>query len=257
MKVISDVHAAVDATRRLVASGETILILGDLVNLVDYRSGDGAVAEVLGVEFALDAGRARARADYPEMRRLWAEATADRRDEVRGLIGASLARQYEAMREALVGGRGMVIHGNVDRPRLLRESLPEGFEYVHGQKRTIRGLVFGFVGGGMATPMQVEGEMSDEDMEAVLDDLGPVDVLCSHVPPAVGPLRTDVITGKAERGSEPILRYLVLHQPRLHLFGDVHQPQASRWRVGRTLCRNVGYFRATGRPFDLDIDRIA
>jgi hypothetical protein len=39
----------------------------------------------------------------------------------------------------------------------------------------------------------------------------------------------------------------------MHLFGDVHQPQASRWRIGRTQCVNVGYFRATGRVFRLDV----
>jgi hypothetical protein len=36
----------------------------------------------------------------------------------------------------------------------------------------------------------------------------------------------------------------------------VHQPQASTWRIGRTRCRNVGYFRATGRPLRLDLTQI-
>jgi Icc-related predicted phosphoesterase len=84
-------------------------------------------------------------------------------------------------------------------------------------------------------------------MNDILESLGPVDVLCTHVPPAVDPLRTDVVTGRSERGSQPILDYILAHQPSLHLFGDVHQPQASTWRIGRTVCRNVGYFRATGR----------
>jgi Icc-related predicted phosphoesterase len=89
-------------------------------------------------------------------------------------------------------------------------------------------------------------------MTAILDGLGPVDVLCTHVPPAVPALRTDVITGREERGSEPIGEYLRRIQPIYHLFGDVHQPQASTWRVGRTRCVNAGYFRATGRYLRLD-----
>ena len=53
-----------------------------------------------------------------------------------------------------------------------------------------------------------------------------------------------------EEPSEAAVRdYLIEHQPRYHYFGDIHQPQAVSWRVGRTLCRNVGYFRATGRVF--------
>ncbi|MDH3398902.1 MAG: metallophosphoesterase, partial [Acidimicrobiia bacterium] len=80
-----------------------------------------------------------------------------------------------------------------------------------------------------------------------LDRLGPVDILCSHVPPAVAALSTDVITGRVEGSSVAILRYLGRHQPAFHYFGDIHQPQASRWRVGGTRCVNVGYFRATRR----------
>ena len=96
----------------------------------------------------------------------------------------------------------------------------------------LEGLRFGFAGGGVVTPLKAEGEVSDEEMEEILSGFGAVDVLCTHVPPAVPALRTDVITGRAERGSEPILRYIEQTQPRLHLFGDVHQPQATTWRIG-------------------------
>jgi Icc-related predicted phosphoesterase len=89
-------------------------------------------------------------------------------------------------------------------------------------------------------------------MTELLDGLGDVEVLCTHVAPAVDPLQTDVITGRAERGSAPLVDFIRASRPRLHLFGDVHQPQASSWRVGSTRCRNVGYFRATERPLHLD-----
>jgi Icc-related predicted phosphoesterase len=138
----------------------------------------------------------------------------------------------------------------------LQRSLPSGYEYLHGETREIEGVRFGFVGGGAATPLQAEGEVSEEVLAQLLGDIGAVDILCTHVPPALGPLRTDVVTGRAERGSIPILQYLERHAPRLHLFGDVHQPQASTWRVGRTRCRNVGYFRATERPLRLDPARL-
>ncbi len=256
MQVISDVHFALDALRRVVARGGPVLILGDLVNLSDYRTGEGAVADVLGIDFARASARSRGQGDYQSMRRVWREAAGDRVEDVRAAIADSIAIQYEGVTEALEGGHGLVIHGNVDRPDVLKEALPERFEYVHGQKRLIEGVTMGFLGGGMETPLQAEGEVSDEEMREALAEMGPVDILCSHVPPAIDPLRTDVITGRAERGSGPILEYLVDTQPKLHLFGDVHQPKAQKWRVGRTKCQNVGYFRATGRAFHLDLSRV-
>jgi hypothetical protein len=73
MLFISDVHDAPGALRKMVALGEEIVILGDLVNLTDYRTGRGAVADVLGLEFATRTSAARARGDYPRMRALWRE----------------------------------------------------------------------------------------------------------------------------------------------------------------------------------------
>jgi Icc-related predicted phosphoesterase len=186
------------------------------------------------------------------MRGLWLETVGDRIDEVREAIGEAIGAQYARVSEVLEGGHGYVIHGNVDRPGLLAQALPEGYEYVHGKARDIEGVRFGFVGGGAATPLQAEGEVSDEAMTELLGGLGKIDVLCTHVAPAVDALRTDVITGRAERGSAPLVDFIRSNRPRLHLFGDVHQPQASSWRIGPTRCRNVGYFRATERPLRLD-----
>ncbi|MGH8913719.1 MAG: metallophosphoesterase family protein [Acidimicrobiia bacterium] len=252
MLVLSDVHFALEPLRRAVATGETLLILGDLVNLTDYRTGEGAVADVLGMDFSKASALARGQGDFSRMRALWLERVGEDIDEIRLEIGKAIDRQYERIAEALDGGHGYVIHGNVDRPDSLQRSLPPGYEYMHGESREIDGLRFGFVGGGAATPLHAEGEVSEEALEALLAGIGPVDILCTHVPPAVTPLRTDVITGRAERGSVPVLSYLESHSPRLHLFGDVHQPQASRWLVGRTICRNVGYFRATERALRLE-----
>lgn len=251
MLFISDVHDSPEALRLLVATGEEIVILGDLVNLTDYRTGEGAVAEVLGLDFATRTSAARARGDYPRMRSLWREEAEVTGEDLRTRITSELAEQYEKAAAALSGGHGLVIHGNVDRPEVLREALPEGFRYVHGEVVEREGLRIGFVGGGVETPLGAAGEVSDDEMTSILSALGDVDVLCTHVPAAIPPLRTDVITGREERGSDPIREYLVAAQPLFHLFGDVHQPQASTWRVGRTRCFNAGYFRATGRYLSL------
>lgn len=252
MLFVSDVHGALEPLMRLAQRGETLIILGDLVNLTDYRSGEGAIAEALGMEFARSTAEARAAGDYGEMRSLWSEHVGDRMDEVRQSIGDALMRQYEEVGKALQGGHGYVIHGNVDRPRILKTILPNGYEYVHGRSVEIEGMTLGFAGGGVSTPIQAEGEVPDDEMREILDELGPVDVLCTHVPPALEPLRRDVITGREERGSAPILEYISWAQPKYHFYGDVHQAQASTWRLGSTRCFNAGYFRATGRYLRLD-----
>ena len=255
MLLISDVHGAFDAMADLKRCDERLLVLGDLLNLLDYRTGEGITADVLGREFALAAANARATGDYEGMRRLWREHAIDP-DVMRAAFHDSAVRQYEQAGAALEGIEAWVTFGNVDRPALLQEHLPESAVFVDGDVVEIDGVAFGFVGGGTETPLGAQGEVSESEMRAKLSKMGPVDVLCSHLPPAVDPLYRDVVTGRLERGSQPILEYLLETEPIFHFFGDVHQPQASTWRVGRTRCRNVGYFRATRRAVRLDLDAV-
>ncbi len=244
---VSDVHGAFAPLRKVLDEGDSVIVLGDLANLSDYRTGEGALADVLGMDFARDAGRARAAGDYERMRALWSEHVGNRVDEVRRAIGEAIADQYREAAEVLSRGEGWVIHGNVDHPEMLAASLPESFTYAHGEVIEVQGARVGLVGGGVPTPVKARGEATDEEMAALLTDLGPVDILCTHVPPAIHSLRHDVITGRSERGSGPVLEYVREHQPSYHLYGDVHQPKATAWRIGRTTCMNAGYFRATGR----------
>ena len=256
MEVVSDVHGAFEALAVVASRAERLLILGDLINLTDYRTGEGITAEVFGIDISRAIAQARAEGDYRRMRSLWTAAVGGREEVVRRSFAECVEQQYREMRDALEGASGFVTFGNVDRPSVLRDHLPDGLAFVDGDVFEIDGVTIGVVGGGIATPLGAAGEVSDEDMARKLDAIGPVDVLCSHLPPAVGPLHFDVITGRPERASVPILEYVRARQPVLHLFGDVHQPQASRWRVGRTLCRNVGYFRATRRAVRLDLARV-
>lgn len=251
MLLLSDIHGSFDAMAALEPSGEPVLVLGDLLNLLDYRTGEGLTADVLGREFALEVAAARARGDYGGMRALWTETVTDP-EAFRETFRTAAIAQYQAAGRALEGMRSWVTFGNVDRPEMMREYLPEGSTFVDGEAVEIEGLRVGFVGGGIATPMGAQGEVTDDEMRSKLDAIGEVDVLCSHLPPSIAPLHMDTVTGRLERSSTPILEYLEGVQPRWHFFGDVHQPQASTWRVGKTRCQNVGYFRATKRAIRLD-----
>jgi Icc-related predicted phosphoesterase len=75
--------------------------------------------------------------------------------------------------------------------------------------------------------------------------------VASHIPPAVAELCYDVVARHPERGSPQLLELIGRERPRLALFGHVHQPLASRTRVGRTECVNVGHFQRTRTPYVL------
>ena len=245
---MSDIHGRFGALAEVASRGEPLLILGDLINLVDYRTGEGIFAQVLGIEFARSIAASRGGARFEEMRNLWAEKVGDRSEWFRAAMAREVREQYRMMSKALAGAQSYVTYGNVDRPDILRESLPQGARFMDGEVVVIEGLRVGFAGGGLTTPMNASGEVSDQEMTDKLAALGEVDVLCTHLAPAIPALHFDVVTGKYERASRPVLDYLLQVRPRYHFFGDVHQPQAHQWRVGSTLCRNVGYFRATRRP---------
>lgn len=245
MLLVADVHGAADALRRVAASGEPLLVLGDLINFIDYRSNDGILAEVAGRDVVDELVRLRTAGDFASASAAWRRFAAGREGELRRAFDRHVAEAYDEVCAALEGAEAYVTYGNVDRPDLLAEMLPTGSRFVDAEVIEIEGLSVGFAGGG-APSLGTPGEVSETAMAEKLASLGRVDMLCTHVPPAVTPLAKDVIGGR-EKSFAAILDYLERHQPAFHYFGDIHQPQAVRWRIGATECRNVGYFRATGR----------
>ncbi|HLA66362.1 MAG TPA: metallophosphoesterase family protein [Acidimicrobiia bacterium] len=246
MLLVSDVHGAFDSLARVAASGETLLVLGDLLNFVDYRTMEGMLTEVAGKEFVTRLAGLRTRGDQSGARDLWARFSEGREAEVRERYDRLTRDAYRRAAAALAGSGAYVTYGNVDRPDVLQEMLSTDVTFVEAGAFEIEGVSVGIVGGGVPS-LGVSGEVGHDAMAARLGALGPVEMLCTHVAPAVSPLSSDVIGGRPKQ-SVPVLEYLREHRPRWHYFGDIHQPQATTWRVGETVCRNVGYFRATGRP---------
>ena len=117
----------------------------------------------------------------------------------------------------------------------------------------VEGQRWGFVGGGLTSPMRTPYEISPEEFARKVDALGPVDVLFSHVPPALPELTYDTEARRFEMGSVALLEYVRREQPRYHLFGHVHSPLVARTRIGRTECVNVGHFKGRGHPFAIDL----
>ncbi|MFB7633285.1 metallophosphoesterase [Streptomyces sp. NPDC056149] len=253
--VVSDVHGN---SRDLAAAGDgadALVCLGDLVLFLDYADHSrGIFPDLFGAANAdaLVALRTARRFDEARAlgRRLWAEldASGASREEV---IEAAVRRQYTDLFAAFPTPT-YATFGNVDMPRLWPEYAGPGTTVLDGERVEIGGRVFGFVGGGLTTPMRTPYEIGDEEYAAKVEALGEVDVLCTHIPPDVPELCYDTVARRFERGSAALLDAIRTTRPRYALFGHVHQPLAHRVRIGGTECVNVGHFNATGTPYVLE-----
>lgn len=238
-------HGAAATLQRAARGEGTLLVLGDLINFIDYRDNSGIVSDVAGRDFVDRVVELRSRGDYGAAGQLWRDYRKGREEELRERYAVAIRAAYSVVCEALRGVDAYVTYGNVDNPAVMRELLPPGVRFVEAEAVTLDQRRIGIVGGGVPT-INSPGEISDAMMAERLSAIGPVDILCTHVAPAVAPLATDVIGGR-QKGSAAVLAYIEEHQPGYHYFGDIHQPQAVSWRIGNTLSQNVGYFRSTGR----------
>src|SRR6266545_4357024 len=210
--VISDLHGAVDRLPEAAASSDALVVLGDLINVIDYLAMDGILVEIFGREPVAAAAAHRAAGRFTEAR-------------------ATLRAQTDP---------------ELDFRERFTELAPPRIRVVDGEAFELAGLRWGIVGGGVRTPLGVPGEVTDEAWEGKLQAVGDVDVVGTHMPPRVPWYCYDRVAAKFEPGSTPLLRYIQEREPRFALFGHVHQPLVGRGHVGRTELVNVGHFRAGG-----------
>ncbi len=255
--VVSDVHGNAEALARAGQGADALVVLGDLLDIVDYQDFSGGI---LGTVFGPDAVArfAELRSGGPPgeagayARSLWAGL-----DDAETVLADAVRAQYRRLFAALPIPT-YATPGNVDVPGLWPEFVRDGVHVLDGEVAEIGGQRFGFVGGGLipdGISLRPRGRdpwvpymRTGEEFGAAVARLTAVDVLCSHVPPAVPELAYDVRARRSEFGSPDLLALIHRQRPGLALFGHVHQPLAPRARVGRTECINVGYFRWTGKP---------
>ncbi|MEV8564280.1 metallophosphoesterase [Streptomyces sp. NPDC051322] len=248
--VISDVHGNTEGLARAGEGADALVCLGDLVLFLDYADHSrGIFPELFGVENADRIVALRTARRFEEARELgrglWAGMDRD------AAILSAVRKQYAAMFAAFPTPT-YATYGNVDVPPLWAEYAEPGTTVLDGERVEIGGRVFGFVGGGLRTPMRTPYEISDEEYAAKIEALGEVDVLCSHIPPEVPELVYDTVARRFERGSRALLAAIRRTRPRYSLFGHVHQPLSQRVRIGSTECVNVGHFASTSQPFVLE-----
>lgn len=243
VKVISDVHGAYEALAAQLGPDDTGVLLGDYLNLIDFRTFEGILSQVYTREqiiFAL--------MEFAKGRKELA------RRSIRDIAGGTSV-QSQRVRELIVQGyddffsslpcRCFVLYGNTDDPALLKQLSTGDVEIVDEAVVTIGEERFGLVSGTPHGPWTVglPGEMDPEEYAKMVGSLGPVDVLCTHCPPAIPELTWDRLANRDEVGSADLLDYLDEYQPRLHYFGHVHNPAASEAYRGRTRVINAGFFK--------------
>lgn len=258
--VVSDVHGNADALKRAGEGADALIVLGDLIDFVDYHDYEkGIMGALFGAEKVGEFARLRREGTRDETvafsRTLWASL-----DDPAGAVDEAIRAQYATLFAAMTAPT-YATPGNVDTPALWPEFAGEGITVLDGEVAEIGGLRFGFVGGALlpdgVVPRPRKGAAwrpylrVREDYDAGVAALTDVDVLCTHAPPAVAELTYDVVARRSELGSTALLDLIHAQRPRWSVFGHVHQPLAPRTRVGLTECRNVGHFKETGQPYVL------
>ena len=243
IKIISDIHGEYRALPGQLEPDDTAVLLGDYLNLIDFYTLEGILSqvytrdEILAALSSLSGGRRQ-----PGPRSIQAHSAGG--DERRAQVGRLVRASYEEFFEH-IPCRCYMIYGNTDNPWLMKESCKGPVEIIDTGVVEIEGKKFGMVSGTPHTPWTtgLPGELEDEEYKRRIGTLGPVDVLCTHYPPAVPELTWDLDANRDEEGSADIVAYIERYQPDCHYFGHVHHPRASTATLGRTKLINAGFFR--------------
>lgn len=276
ISVVADVHGNVEALARVAERAERLVILGDLLDYVDYHDPErGILAEVFGADQVRAFTALRSAGAFPELRHLNARLWGTLADPVGTLAGMVRERYRRVL--SVIPDDTILTLGNVDVAAEWEHVAGAAMPYRDGEIVVIDGIRFAFVAGGVfrrqlaassAAPV-VPGPSGgappppwrpfmrpQSEFREIVDHLGAADVLCSHVPPDMALLRYDRVPARIEMAGPGLTGYMDRHCPPLALFGHVHQPMAARQRYRRTECVNVGHFQRTGRAYVVDSDRV-
>ena len=164
----------------------------------------------------------------------------ERYAKLAGLIKQSYREFFQS-----IPCRSFMLFGNTDDPQVMRETSGDRVEIIESGVVEIEGVRFGMVSGSPEGPWTVglPGEMKPDKYEGLVNSLGPVNVLCTHYPPAVPELTWDRLANRDEVGSEALLSFIDRYSPLVHYFGHVHNPRSWEAQRGSTRLVNAGFFK--------------
>lgn len=259
---VSDVHGNLDALARVAERAELLVILGDLLDYVDYHDpAEGILGSIFGADKVRVFAKLRSAGEFAALaaynRELWATLA-----DPWAVLNEEIERRYRRVLQ-VVGPDTLLTLGNVDVAQAWNEIAGDVLPYRDAETVTAGGISFGFVAGGSMRPGRVASRQNEavwrplvrpaEEYLAAVAAIGPVDVLCSHVPPRLELMRYDTVAARLEGYGPGLLEAIDEYRPAWALSGHVHQPLQQRVRRGRTECVNVGHFQRTERPFELSL----
>ena len=207
LHVVSDVHGATDALARAGDGADALLCLGDLVLFVDYDDHSQRHLRRHVRRATTASSSSRCAPPAASTRRastataLWRTVEGDRRDildeAVQPAVRRAVRRDADARVPDLRQRRRPAAVGRATSARASTRSTARSSRSTASAS--------GSSAAGCGRPMRTPYEISDEEYAAKLDALGEVDVLCSHIPPAVPELTYDVVARRFERGSAALL----------------------------------------------------
>jgi Icc-related predicted phosphoesterase len=151
--VVSDVHGNAEALARAGEGADALIVLGDLLDFVDYHAHDrGILGTLFGAENVGKFARLRREGTREETvafsRSLWASL-----DDPGAAVEEAIREQYSGLFAAMTAPT-YAMPGNVDTPDLWAEFAGRGVTLVDGEVVEIGGLRFGF---GRGVPADESG----------------------------------------------------------------------------------------------------
>lgn len=133
----------------------------------------------------------------------------------------------------------VAVPGNAESAEELHAAALPGMTVLHGQGAERAGLrLFGFGGAVPETPFGGwSWDLSEAAAEAGLSIAQDIDILVTHSPPKGA---GDQTGSGLSVGSTAILAAIERLQPKLAVFGHVHESWGYRGTIGQTGCANLG-----------------
>ncbi len=148
---VSDIHGNVEALARVAAQAELLVVLGDLLDYVDYHDpGNGILGQVFGVDRVLEFTALRSAHDFAALRTLNETLWAGVADPL-GTLTDVVSQRYRQIAAVLTGPTLLTL-GNVDVLDIWRQVAGDDLPCLDGEVVELGGYRFGFVGGGSARP---------------------------------------------------------------------------------------------------------
>ncbi len=200
--VVSDVHGSADALARAGDGADALICLGDLLLFVDYADHGAGRARRAVRRRRGRAGTWRCVPPVATTRPATSPGRCGPRSTDREAAVAAAVRQQYAEMFAAFPDPTYATYGNVDVPDGLGRSSP-GRACRCSTARWSSWAAGGSGSSAAGCPRRCgrRSRCADAEFAAKIAAVGRVDVLCSHIPPAVPELLYDTVARRFEQGS--------------------------------------------------------